>query len=451
MDGSEAADLLSRAIRIRTTRPSPVPNAERALAQLYVEALDAAGVEASLVDTPPAAPGERTSAAIARLEGSGDGRATLLLSHLDVVPADAALWKGDPFSGERVDGFVVGRGALDAKGISVVHLAALAQLASRDEPLRRDVVFLATPGEEIGGRDGAGYVTRERMDLLRGVDYALTEGGGIHVAGETPPIWGVAVTEKTPCWIELTARGVPGHSSAPRDDSAVHRLVAALDRVRRIETPVRVVPAVRRMFHGLSPLAPPDDRDGYARLAETLADDASFRRRFLASPTRAALVRNTIAITVLEGAARINVVPARARAWLDIRLLPGDDCGRFRDRLASVIDDPAVDLAIRLEFAPAESSTDTDLYRAIEAVAGEMDPEARVVPRLIAGFTDAHWLRERRIPTYGFVPRWLSPEEARRIHGPGERISQANLEQGVATLVRIIETLDALPADGRGR
>lgn len=446
VDPASAADLLGRAIRIQTTHPSPTPDAERALARLYVESLAGAGLEASVVDTPGGADGARSAAAWARLEGSGEGGATLLLSHLDVVPADPALWNRDPFSGEVADGFVEGRGALDAKGISVVHLFALAALAARSEPLRRDVVFLATPGEETGGRDGAGYLARERGDLLEGVDFALTEGGGIHASGESPPVWAVAVTEKTPCWIEVLARGEPGHSSAPGGGAAVHRLVAALDRVRRIETPVRVVPSVQRMFRDLAPLAPPEDRAGYARLRDALADDASFRRRFLARPGRAALVRDTVAITVLEGAPRTNVLPARARAHLDVRLLPGGDCGRFRDELVSAIDDPGVELRVLLDFPSARSPVDTPLFRAIEAVAREVDPEARVVPRLIAGFTDAHWMRERGIVTYGFVPRWLAPGEARRIHGPGERISVDNLERGVTTLVRILEALDRLAA-----
>ncbi|MGH0036154.1 MAG: M20/M25/M40 family metallo-hydrolase [Myxococcota bacterium] len=441
-DRLSAVDLLQRAIRIQTTRPSPIPDAERSLAALYVEALRRAGLEATLVDTPAGPGGERTAAAFARLRGSGDGAATLLLSHLDVVPANPALWKHDPYAGRREGGFVIGRGALDAKGVSVVHLAALAELAARPKRLRRDVVFLATPGEETGGRDGAGYLTRERADLLRGVDGALTEGGGIHRSKDGASVWGVSVTEKTPCWIQVRARGEPGHSSAPTPDTAVHRLIAALDRVRRIETPVRVVPAVARMFRELAPLAPVEDRDSYARLSQALAEDSTFRRRFLGNPARAALVRNTIAITMLEGAPRTNVLPARARARLDTRLLPGDDCAGFRDELAAVIDDRAVELEIELAFAAAQSATDTKLFRAVEVVAAELDPDARVVPRLVAGFTDAHWLRERGIPTYGFVPRWLSSGESRRIHGPGERISEENLQRGIRTTVRILEVLD---------
>ncbi len=84
---------------------------------------------------------------------------------------------------------------------------------------------------------------------------------------------------------------------------------------------------------------------------------------------------------------------------------------------------------------------DTALFHAIEQVAAEIDPGAVVVPRVIAGFTDAHYFRDLGIVSYGFVPRWLPPQESRGIHGPNERISIQNLERGVRALVRILETL----------
>jgi acetylornithine deacetylase/succinyl-diaminopimelate desuccinylase-like protein len=65
------------------------------------------------------------------------------------------------------------------------------------------------------------------------------------------------------------------------------------------------------------------------------------------------------------------------------------------------------------------------------------------VPRVIAGFTDAHWFRELGIVAYGFVPRWLPASESRGIHGPNERISVDNLERGVEATVRILEVLGA--------
>jgi acetylornithine deacetylase/succinyl-diaminopimelate desuccinylase-like protein len=439
--GASAADLLARAIRIDTTNP---PGDERPLAELFVDVLRRNGVEAKLVETPSAGSEVGRAAAWGRVPGRGNARPLILLSHLDAVPSEPAEWAVEPLAGVVGGGYVVGRGALDAKGVGVVHLMTLLELARRETPLERDVIFLATPDEETGGRDGAGWVTSSRKDLLRDAEYLLTEGGSILVGnGTAAPVWGVAVAEKSPCWLRVSVRGTPGHSSAPSADAAVPRLVAALERVRTMENDVHVTPEVERMFRELAPYVAPDDAVHYRHLALSLDTDPLFRSRFLSNRGRAALVRNTVTITVLEGSPRTNILPAEAFAHLDARILPGQRCKVFANRIRTVIADPGVEIEPILSFASRSSPADTPLFQAIQGVAGEIDPEAAVLPRVIAGFTDAHYFRDLGIVAYGFVPRWLPASETRGIHGPNERVSIQNLERGVRALVRILERLDA--------
>jgi acetylornithine deacetylase/succinyl-diaminopimelate desuccinylase-like protein len=357
-----------------------------------------------------------------------------------VVPAEESQWVVDPFRGAIVDDSVVGRGALDAKGVGVVHLLAMVRLARRGVVLDRDVIFLSTPDEENGGREGARYLTRERRELLRGAEFLLTEGGGILPGeGGSPDLWGVTATEKSPCWIEVTASGPPGHGSTATQDAAVPRLIAALERVRQLELETRVTPEAARMFAALAPYAAPENRTSFEDLASALQLDPQFRERFLSEARRAALVRNTIAITVLEGSQRTNVAPAEARAELDARLLPGESCEAFIDNLRRVIGDPQVTLKPLMSFEAGSSPIETALFRAIETVAHHATTASAVVPRMIAGFNDAHYFRELGIVAYGFVPRRLRPHETRGVHGPNERISIDNLELGVHTLVAILE------------
>jgi acetylornithine deacetylase/succinyl-diaminopimelate desuccinylase-like protein len=161
------------------------------------------------------------------------------------------------------------------------------------------VILLGTPDEEAGGRAGAALVV-DRPDLLGGAGYLLTEGGGILPGdGGTPDVWGVTFTEKTPCWLGLTASGVSGHGAGASSQSATHHLIAALSRVTAMHFDPRVTPEVAQMFAALAPLAPPEDRSGYASLRGSLALDPSFRERFLSDSGRAALVRTTAAITML--------------------------------------------------------------------------------------------------------------------------------------------------------
>src|SRR4030095_10832492 len=114
------------------------------------------------------------------------------------------------------------------------------------------------------------------------------------------------------------------------------RLLDALDRIRRREPALHVVPEVARMFRDLAPLAPREDAAGFAHLAHALAFDPGFRRRFLAEPGYAALVRDTLAITVLRGGPRTNVVPVEAAAHIDARLLPGGRCEEFAQQVAEL-------------------------------------------------------------------------------------------------------------------
>jgi acetylornithine deacetylase/succinyl-diaminopimelate desuccinylase-like protein len=437
--GARAATLLSEAIRIRTVSP---PGNEKPLAQLLVDRLRESGLPAEVIETPRGSAPLGRAAAWGVLRGNGRGKPIVLLSHLDVVPADPADWAVDPFGGNVVQGYVTGRGALDAKGVAIVHLFTLTELARRGVKLSRDVIFLATPDEEMGGVAGAGWVAHERRDLLRNAAYLLTEGGGIVAGDERGSAWGIGVTEKTPCWLRITAHGIPGHGAVPARNAAVPRLIAGLERVRLLETPLRVVPEVAAMYRAMARRAPPGDGPAYENLASALASDAAFRERFLEQRTNAALVRDTVAITVLEGSKATNMVPSVASAELDVRLLPGETCEDFIDQLEPTLADPGLSVEPLLAFRTQTSPTDTPLYRAIAHVAQATDGQALVVPRVNAGFSDAHYFRALGLAAYGFVPRWLSPDDARGIHGPDERISLENLERGVETLIRILEELD---------
>jgi acetylornithine deacetylase/succinyl-diaminopimelate desuccinylase-like protein len=193
------------------------------------------------------------------------------------------------------------------------------------------------------------------------------------------------------------------------------------------------------MFLALAATAPAEDRAGFISLSHALIEDSAFSRRFMAQPSYNALVRNTLSITVLEGSSRTNVVPSSARAELDIRLLPGERCEDFVQALDSVIADSQVETRILLSFSSRSSPVKTPLFDAIKRVAHRHDPSAIVVPRMISGFTDAHYFREQGIVAYGFTPRWLNSSDARGVHGINERISVDNLGAGVETLVEIIE------------
>jgi len=431
--GNEATAILQRYIRIDTTNP---PGNEMAAAKFLAELFTAAGIEARAFESEAG-----RGNVMARLPGDGSQRPIVLLNHLDVVGANPADWQHPPFAAEIADGYLYGRGAIDCKGVGVVQAMAMLALKRSGRTLPRDVIFLGTAGEETGGQAGAGWLVAHHFEWLGDAEYVLNEGGGLRLEADGSAVYEVGTTEKAPLWVKLTAHGEPGHGSVPRGVSSVQRLVRALERVRTREPEIRVVPEVQAYYAALAELVDEPLQTSYRDLRAALAEPA-FRARFLAAPADAALVQSTISPTVLHGSDKTNVVPPIATAELDIRLLPDERPEEFLRKLEAVIDDDQVAIDVLLNFPPASSPADTDLFRAIATVArGE---GAGVVPNVLRGFTDSHFFRERGVTAYGFVPVALSDEDERRMHGLDERIPLASLSAAPRRMVAILEALAEL-------
>jgi acetylornithine deacetylase/succinyl-diaminopimelate desuccinylase-like protein len=427
----DATALLSAYIQINTTNP---PGNETAAARFLAQRFRDAGIAA---ETFESAPGR--GSVLARLKGTGAARPIILLNHLDVVPANAGEWTVPPFAGTVRDGYVYGRGALDCKGVGTVDAMAMLLLKQHGITLARDVIFLGTAAEETGGQQGAGWMVATHFDRFADAEFVLNEGGDIQVtAGRM--VYEVAVSEKTPCWLRLTATGDAGHGSTPPPRTAVTRLLDALDRVRRLPQPVHVTPEVQAAYAAHAVMVTGARRAQLRDLRAALKD-AAFRQAFLSDRHDAALVRNTITPTVLRASEKTNVIPRSASAELDCRLLPGEDPERFVRTLTAAIADPMVHVDVLLSFPPSSSPTDTALYRGLRHLAQREGLLA--MPAVLTGFTDSHYFRERGIASYGFVPFVLSTEESDREHGIDERMSTANLRDGTRRLLELLQLLDS--------
>lgn len=428
----EAGELLSRYIRIDTTNP---PGNETAAALFWKDVLAKDGLEAQVLESQPG-----RGIVYARLKGTGGKKALILLHHLDVVPAVKTDWEVDPFAGIVKDGYVYGRGAIDCKGVAVTQFMTLVLLKRLGAPLKRDIIFLGTADEEAGGRSGAGWFVENHANLIADAGFLLTEGGGIRVHNGQRS-YNVDIAEKAPCWLQLEAHGPAGHGSMPLPETAVTRLIRALEKIRLHETEVKVVPAVQAYFSALAEREEPTKAEYYRNLARALADPVFFKE-FTSNPAHNALVRNTISPTVLEGGNKTNVIPSHARAQLDCRLLPGEDRQQFVTMLEKVVDDPEVRFSILLNFPSVASEVETDLFRAIRTVAEKFDSQAPVVPAVLGGFTDAHYFRRKGIVSYGFTALPFVEDDTRRVHGTDERILLSSLREGTQLLVELLQELD---------
>ncbi|PYO80550.1 MAG: hypothetical protein DMD67_00305 [Gemmatimonadetes bacterium] len=272
--GREAAGLLSQYIAINTTNP---PGNELQSATWLKAVLAGEGIESQIFEPRPG-----KANLYARLRGDGSARPLILLNHMDVVLTSPEYWKVDPFSGAQQDGYIWGRGALDMKGEAVTQLMTLLTLKRAAVPLKRDVIFLATADEEIGGGVGAGWFVENHPELVQDAEFLLNEGGIIR-ADRTGRIeyYGVGTTEKSPFWLDVTARGTAGHGSRPTPDNPVHRLVRALNRVAAYQTPLVPTPVVERYLRDLSTIETDPTRRAWladVRAARSLVSRAVTRR-----------------------------------------------------------------------------------------------------------------------------------------------------------------------------
>jgi acetylornithine deacetylase/succinyl-diaminopimelate desuccinylase-like protein len=430
---TEATDVLRRYLRIDTSNP---PGNELETARFLKAILEQEGIEATILDTAELGAGRANL--YARLKGNGSKRAIALVQHMDVVPVTPAYWSVPPFSGELKDGYVWGRGALDMKGQGVAHLMAMIALKRSGVPLTRDIVFVANADEELGSTGGIVFVEKH-ADLLKDVEYLLTEGGANVYRNGKLEYYSVGVAEKRTFWQKLTVRGTPSHGSRPTRANPVPRLVAALDRIARYETPLHVTPGVEKFFHDISRNYTGRQRAWLFDVKKALADREA-REWILSDVYWNAILRNTISLTGLSGSNKTNVIPAEATAEIDVRLLPDQHPDSVLATLKRIVADTAVHFTTLLQPKPPfESPVNTDLFRAVERAAKERDPSGFVTSSMMTGATDRPSYRRLGIIAYGLDPfRVEAADEQRGVHGNDERLSVENIGFGVRFLYDIL-------------
>lgn len=422
---SEAARWLQDYVRIDTSNP---PGREGRAAAYLADLLHREGIPTRLLVSPAG----RTSL-YARLEAEqARAGAVVLLHHMDVVPPGPG-WSEDPFGGEIRDGKLYGRGALDIKSLGVAHLAAFLELERRGAPLARDVVYLAVADEETGGEQGLGWILERHGDLLGDVAGVLGEGG-VNRTISGRQLWaGIEVAQKRPLWLRVTASGRRGHGSGVNLGSANHQLVEGL--ARALDRPLRwkVSEATRLYLGALAPLHNEKYRRIFTNLDEVIREDGPTEDIL---PGLANLFLDTFQVTVLDAGETINVIPGRATAEIDVRLLPETDADAYLAEVKEALGD-RLDVEVLLSSPPVPPSPiDHPVYRAAARV---LEQTAPVVPAFIAGLTDSRHFRERGVPAYGLSPFFLEPEVFLGIHGPDEAIPLPELDRGVERMKAIVE------------
>jgi acetylornithine deacetylase/succinyl-diaminopimelate desuccinylase-like protein len=405
--------LLQEYVRIDTSNP---PGDEVAGARWLCDHLRRGGVSPETIESAP-----RRANVYARIRGRTAGQGLLLLSHIDVVPAEnRSSWSKPPFSASIAANMLWGRGAADMKGITVCHLRAFIDVAKSGRMPEHDIVFLAVADEEKGGEYGTRWLIRNRPDVFQGCRYVIGEGGITEVQKEEPTYFGIEIGAKEITDLQL---------NAPTREQ-LQRVRIALEPYFHPPDALRVLPGVRSFFRSVAPLRvqfEPQLRDIDATIAAG--------KLWLLPPAYGDLVQNTLwAGAVREENGRFSMRVMMAN-------LPEADPDARIQWLAALIRPTGASIgAITRKEGPIPMSSDvTPLFALLTREVHHVYGNAVVGPEVLAASTsDSRFLRPLGFDCYGFQPFPLDFFQTLGIHGVNERVRLDWFVSGVQLTRRVV-------------
>jgi carboxypeptidase PM20D1 len=377
-----------------------------------------------------------------------------LMAHQDVVPIPPGTesdWQSPPFGGDVRDGFVWGRGSWDDKANLIAQMEAVEALVASGFTPERTLYLVFGADEEVGGLRGA--LSIAQLLRRRGVelDFVIDEGllitQGV-VKGLSAPAALIGVAEKGYLSLQLVAKAPPGHSSMPPSEpgrSAIAQISNALAQIDAQPMPASIHGVAAEMFDTLAP-----EMASFPRVA--LSNRWLFgpvvRRQMAGSASTNATLRTTAALTIVEAGNKDNVLPGRAQAVVNFRLLPGDTVEGVTQHVKRVIANDGIELKpVGAGSDPSPvASTDSRGYQGINRTIREVFPGMVVAPGLMLGGTDSRHFQALSANIFKFSPVRARAEDLGRFHGTNERISLANL----AEMVRFYHRLLQLTAGSAG-
>jgi len=427
---NETITLCQEMIRIPSVNYGEGKGDEKAMAEYVASKLTEVGIKSELIETAP----NRVNV-VAKVEGADQSRPGLVLhGHIDVVPANAADWSVDPFSGLIKDGFIWGRGAVDMKDMDAMILATVRMWQRIGYKPPRNILIVFFADEEAGSNYGSRWLVKHRPEIFDGYSEAVSEVGGfsITITGEHR-LYLIEAAQKGIQWMKLTAKGTAGHGSFINQNNAVTKVADAVARIGKYEWPQLETKTSSFFFRKIAELTGDKyDPKNVKPLLRHLGD---------AVKMLGATISNTANPTMLEAGYKVNVIPQNASAMVDGRFLPGHE-NQLQETIKKLAGDEIEievltrDIALEVEFAGP-------LVKAMcEAIAGE-DSAGIPVPYLMSGGTDNKALHDLGIVGYGFSPLKL-PKDLdffALFHGVDERVPIEGLKFGVRVLYEFLENV----------
>jgi len=361
----------------------------------------------------------------------------VFMHHIDVVQeGEHKQWKYPPFSGAVAEGAVWGRGALDIKGMGIMHIFALAKFVelAKEKDLPYNFTMLAVSGEEIGGHLGAKIIIKHFAEQLNAV-LVLGEGGSgisdLFPATKERPVFGISIAEKVSLWVRLTLdMETLAHGSITPDEYPNQIMIEALSRINNRIPQVKFNKASRRMFREIGKIEG-GPRGFILQNINWLIFKPFVTQYFLSDPNLYAVSSNTITITsIYNPTVAHNQIAQSVVATLDCRLLASGEEAELIKEIRSLLRDPRIKIEIIEKEARSNISTPEYFFEAMEEAIKLIYDKSRVVPIFFPASTDNNYFRTLDIPVYGINPIINSKQMLNTIHNFNERIPINKLLSG---------------------
>lgn len=375
-----------------------------------------------------------------------DLKPIILIGHMDVVPIEESSvdeWQYPPFSGIVADGYIWGRGSLDDKITVFTVLEAVERLLAEGFQPERTVYLGFGHDEEVRGA-GAKAIVKTLQSRNVQAEFVLDEGGVVTqglVPGVAQDVAVVSISEKgyLSMVIEVELKE-GGHSSMPPQETSTEILAKALVSIRENQFPARMSEPISQMFDYLGPeMAFPynvifANKDLLGGVITGILSSSS--------PSGNASVRTTTAPTMVQAGVQDNILPTRAKAVVNFRLLPGDSFEDVQNHLSEVINDDRVKIyalpGVSAYEASVVSSTESFGFKVIQQSIKEVFPDTHVAPNLAVGYSDVRNYQPLSNDLYRFLPFRAHSEDLARIHGVNERLSLEDFRRGIGFYEQLI-------------
>jgi carboxypeptidase PM20D1 len=366
----------------------------------------------------------------------------ILLAHMDVVGADEPdSWTKPPFSGENDGTYIWGRGTLDDKAEMISILEAVEKLLGENyQPLR--TIYLAFGhDEELYGLNGAAVIASTLK--ARGVEaeFVLDEGYAVTI-GMVPmiskPVALIGTSEKGYLSVNLTVSLAGGHSAYPEKETAITILTKALNNIVNNQMKAEITEPIDDFIRYIGPEMP-----FYARaiFANKWLFKGVILKIYQGSKTSNALVRTTTAPTIINAGSKDNVIPFKAEAVVNFRILPGETSVDVIEHLKNVISDERVKISAIKGFSNPQPVSPVNVFgfKTILNTIRQVYPDALVAPTMVCVSSDSrHYIGVSK-NIYNFAPIVLTYEDLARTHGLDERNKIEDFSRGIFFYYQLIK------------